>query len=99
MKLHPEVQALSDAMRELEQLLRDHDQSFWADQIARCLQSIDRSDAYGLQSFLALFGGMGSLNDLVLSRDGVTLRDENDRLQMLTTRAWEIASRLQKEAP
>lgn len=97
MKLHPDVQALSDAMHELERLLRDQRQFHWADNVARCVQSVDRSDAYGLRSFLTLFGGMGSLNDLVLWRTDMTLGEENDRLQTLTSAAWEIANRLNSE--
>jgi hypothetical protein len=98
MKLHPDVQALSDVMHELERFLRDQGQAHWADNVARCVRSIDQSDAYGAHSFLALFGGMGSLNDLVLWREGVMLEAENDRLQGLTSKAWDIASRLAREA-
>jgi len=98
MKLHPDVQALSDAMHEVERFLREHEQTYWADEVARSRYAVDQSDAYGLRSFLALFGGMGSLNDLVLSRDQVALQAENDQLHELTARAWKIADRLQREA-
>jgi hypothetical protein len=97
MKLHPDVQALSDVMHELELLLRDQGQAHWADNVLRCVRSIDQSDAYGLRSFLALFGGMGSLNDVALWRDGVMLDAENDRLRGLTSKAWDVASRLVRE--
>ncbi|MDO9166048.1 MAG: hypothetical protein Q7U13_08070 [Rhodoferax sp.] len=97
MELHPDVQALSTAMHELEHFLRAQEHVHWADQILRCLRSIDNSDAYGLNGFLNLFGGMGSLNDLVLWRRDMTLGPENDQLEHLRSRAWELAHQLAQE--
>lgn len=99
MKLHPEVQEFSDALHQLKDFLRAHDQTHWADTIAGCVRAVDHSDARGLQSFLALFGGMGSLNDLVLFRKGVVLVSENDRLQDLVGRAWGMATALVRDLP
>lgn len=99
MKLHPDVQALSDALHQLEDFLRVHDQTHWADAIAGCVRAVDQSDARGLRSFLALFGGMGSLDDLVLSPEKVVLVSENDRLKNLTAKAWGIASALARDLP
>ena len=94
MKLHPEVQALSAALHELEAYLRIHDGPHWASQVARCATWIDESDHYGVQRFLELFGGAGSLNDLVLHRDGTWLVAENDHLQTLIGRAYTLADSL-----
>src|SRR5437868_10253010 len=99
MKLHPDVQAFSDALHQLDDFLRAYDQTHWADAIAGCVRAVDPSDARGVQSFLALFGGMGSLNDLVLSRDDVVLVSENDRLQDLAARAWGMATALARDVP
>jgi hypothetical protein len=44
-----------------------------------------------------MFGGMGSLNDLVLHRDGQWLTTENDQLVALRSKAWELADRLRHE--
>ena len=97
MALHPDVQALSRALHELEAILREQGVPHWADKVARCAQSVDQSDAYGLTRFLSLFGGMGSLNDLVLQRGGVALTHENDELDRLRERAWNLANSLQHE--
>lgn len=38
----------------------------------------------------ALFGGMGSLNDLVLQRDGIALVVENDEFDMLREELYQL---------
>lgn len=96
MHLHPEVQSLLNAMRALEAFLIDHD-DFWAANVRRAADEIAKSDAHGLQRFLGLFGGMGSLNDLVLYHDGVPLAGENVQLASLTRKAWRLAEDLRHE--
>ena len=97
MKLHPDVEALLVAMRALEQCLAGRSDA-WADHVRRAADEVAQSDAHGVQRFLGLFGGMGSLNDLVLHRDGKPLAAENDELRRLRTRAWELAHALRHEA-
>ena len=96
MILHPDVQALLDAMRALETHLQDKS-DFWSANIQRAADEVARSDAHGLQRFLGCFGGMGSLNDLVLHKNGVPLDRENDQLERLRERAWTLAERLRHE--
>ena len=97
MTLQPDVQAFANLLREIEALLREHNQTHWAAQIARCVASIERSDAHGLQRFLSFFGGMGSLNDVLLCRDEEPLAAENDRLRALVGRAYEGGRRLARD--
>jgi hypothetical protein len=97
MTLHPEVQALLDDLRSLERLLARHDE-FWAAHIRASADEIAHSDAHGLRRLLGLFGGMGSLNDLVLQQGGTPLLAENDELDALRTSAWEKAYALRREA-
>lgn len=97
MELHPEVQTLLDAMRALEKHLSAHD-AFWAEKVRRAADEVAASDAHGLRRFLGLFGGMGSLNDLVLHRDGQPLGKETMQLDALTSEAWRLAQDLGREA-
>jgi hypothetical protein len=90
MTLRPDVQACANLLHEIEAILTEHKQTFWASKIASCLVSIQKSDAYGLHQFLSFFGGMGSLNDVVLSR-------ENDRLRTLLTCAYEAGRHLERD--
>ncbi|MGQ7830432.1 DUF6966 domain-containing protein [Altererythrobacter sp. Z27] len=96
MELHPDVQAFLDALRALQCHLEDFDAP-WADQVRRAADEVSRSDARGLQRFLGFFGGMGSLNDLVLSRDDAKLMVENDKLDALRSKAWDLANNLRHE--
>lgn len=96
MQLHPDVQALLDAMRALEAHL-EHFDGFWAGHVRRAADEVAKSDAHGVQRFLALFGGMGSLNDVVLHRDGKPLPVENDQLANLRSKAWVLAHNLRDE--
>lgn len=97
MSLHPDVQALLDAMRELEQFLKQQDEGFWSAYVARAAALVSRSDAYGLERILGAYGGMGSLNDLVLHRSGESLTTENDQLDALRAKVWNLAHRLRHE--
>lgn len=96
MKLHPEVEALLGAMRGLQRHLEGLD-DFGADHVRRAGDEVAASDAHGLQRFLGFFGGMGSLNELVLWRDGAPLGAENDRLEALRDEAWSLAHALRRE--
>lgn len=96
MDLHPEVAELARRLLRLEEHLAENGAVHWATMISRCRLSIERSDAWGLHGFLAMFGGMGSLNDLVLQQDGNILQAENDRLQVLRGDAWGLADKLKR---
>lgn len=87
MTLDPDAQAFADRLRQIERLLRDNGCASWAADVGGCANRVERRDAYGARRFLSLLGGMGSLNDVVLSRDGTPLRDENDQLHALIDQA------------
>lgn len=92
-KLHPEVQQLADYLGNLVALLRrngSQSADFWAGRLETCRQSILRSDAYGLQMFMASFGGMGSLNDFYLNQG-------NGEFDKLLGEAWQLGQRLERE--
>jgi flagellar motor switch protein FliN/FliY len=94
--LHPEVAALLDAMRELAFHLEGRN-DFWAANVNRAADEVAKSDAHGVKRFLSFFGGMGSLNDLVLCAHGTPLIFENEKLQASRSKAWELASALRRE--
>lgn len=96
-KLHHDVAQLAALMRAVERHLRDGNSAHWAEQVARCADIVEQSDSYGLDRFLGLFGGMGSLNDVVLHRDDVLLDHENNELHRLLNEAFELARRLKRE--
>jgi hypothetical protein len=98
MTLHPDVEQLAIRLGRLEDHLAKNGASNWATSISRCRAAVENSDARGLGSFMGMFGGMGSLNDLVLHRNGTPMVEENDQLQRLKNDAWSLAHRLHNEA-
>jgi hypothetical protein len=84
--MHPDIEALVQKLREAEKVLRAYHESRWADWLASDADRIHRLDFYGVEHLLSAFGGMGSLNDVVLQhRDGAVwqclLRKTNALMQ------------------
>jgi uncharacterized protein DUF6966 len=86
MPLHPDIQELLDAMRALQSHLENVD-DVWAARVRKAADEVAKSDAHGLQRFLGFFGGMGSLSDVALHREGDALRRE----------AWALADALRRQ--
>ncbi|WP_179145281.1 hypothetical protein [Rhizobium sp. RU36D] len=99
MALHPDIAAFARALRDLEAHLRTHGAPSWAQEIARCADLVEQSDYYGVVRFFGLFGGMGSLSDLVLQRDGRIFSRENEELQAFITRSYSLAEELRRDQP
>ncbi|WP_438823016.1 DUF6966 domain-containing protein [Novosphingobium cyanobacteriorum] len=83
-------------MRALELFLSDKNE-FWAGNVGRAADEVANSDVHGLRRFLSYFGGMGSLNDLFLHRNGTPLGWENDHLASLVRRAWHLGNELRDQ--
>ncbi|MGG6893736.1 DUF6966 domain-containing protein [Rhizobium sp. BR 315] len=97
MKLHPDVSYFADLLRRIENHLARYEEAQWAAMIGSSRASVERSDTWGVYSFLAMFGGMGSLRDLVLQHDGMILTAESDELYEMLGEAWELGTRLKRE--
>ncbi len=98
MTLHPDIQTLVDSLQEMSALLRrydDHDP--WAARLDRCRSFIAQSDLYGVSQLRALYGGMGSLNDVVLQRNGQMPVEDNERFDELRARAGTLASQFLRD--
>ena len=78
---------------ELAALLLAHSEARWAEWVAKDAALVRRGDAYGLTHFLSAFGGMGSLNDMLLDP-----RSDEKRFHALTSEAWTLATALKREA-
>ena len=64
-------------------LLRRFDHSQWADRFEECSLALPQDKAYALSRLMSLYGGMGSINDVVLYENAKPLLDENNELQGL----------------
>jgi hypothetical protein len=94
MILHPEVARLSQTLEAMVALLKQHGNEGWAEQIERCRSNIARSDFHGIERLLRLYGGMGSLNDVVLQAGRSAPVEANGRFDALRSSAWEQAQAL-----
>ena len=71
------------------ELLRQSEQAQWADALARIQQNQEDCNAVR-NAILALFGGAGSLNDVVLSKDVRPLVQENAEFDQLRSKLYEL---------
>jgi len=60
---------------------------FWADWLGKCCKEIAADDFHGVERLFRAYGGLGPLNDLIVT-------PEQARLQ---ARAWEIAQELKRD--
>jgi hypothetical protein len=101
--MHPEIETLATLLEEAECLLRRHDVTHWAEWLHKDATRIRGLDLYGLEHLLSAFGGMGSLNDLILARpkeDDPSILDtspDDEKFQGLLSRIRELAGRLYRE--
>lgn len=94
MTLQPDVARLAVTLEAMTTLLRLYGNNGWAERLERCRSSIARSDYHGVAQLLRFYGGMGSLNDVILQTAGITPADDNNRFDGLRTAAWEQAHAL-----
>ncbi len=89
-KLHPDVARFAAALNELEDHLRRYGECHWARTVALIRQKAERSDGRCVEEAIMLFGGMGSLNDLILGE----AIEANDTLDRLSSKVWTLAQDL-----
>lgn len=71
------------ALDESVTLLERYDAEHWAEWLRADMRRIASGDRGGLDHLLQAFGGMGSLNDLVLEPTNGAMSDSDDRLDVL----------------
>jgi hypothetical protein len=102
--LTSQLNKLAGELEALVSRLRASGESFWSQRIEDDLHFIKQGDAYGANRFLTYFGGMGSLNDLVLCPENghkVAAADVsrlNDEVRHLLSRAYELAQNFRGSA-
>lgn len=76
----------------------------WASWLEKDAQYIRADDSYGIKHFLSAFGGMGSINDLIIHpMNGHHIKDSeiesiNNQLQTLLSESYDIAYEISSEA-
>lgn len=97
------VDHLASLIEQTAELLKAHGEEHWADWMEADARAIRARDAWGLDHFLAAFGGSGSLRDLIfhpMNGNAETADDgraATEQLDELLTEAYPIALDLERE--
>ncbi|MHC1713199.1 MAG: hypothetical protein AB9872_13710 [Solidesulfovibrio sp.] len=89
----PEIKAIpiiKETLVRMSELLRLFYGSQWADILTNIINNFDSDVPYACCCIKQLYGGMGSLNDIVLYRDGVLLCDESSEFNFLRGKLYEL---------
>jgi hypothetical protein len=103
--LTSQLNALAEALETLVARIRASGESFWSQRIEDDLHFIRQGDAYGANRFLTYFGGMGSLNDLILCAENghkvekADVSRVNDEVRDLLSRAYQLARSIHSLPP
>jgi hypothetical protein len=101
--MHPDVNELAELLDRAKALLSKCGEEHWAQWLAKDSALIKKLDLYGIEHLLSAFGGMGSINDLVIHpANGHSVRDAdignvNELLQALLEKIFALAKRLYGE--
>ena len=100
----PDTVRLVELLDEAAALLRSCGDAHWASWLEKDGKYLRAGDFRGIEHFLGAFGGMGSINDLILhpvnghsvSLDKVD--SVNTKLQSLLSKAAEVAEKMHRDA-
>lgn len=88
------IQDIESVLEKMEALLRLGARDTWADALEVHRFELRAAPSSAVAEILAMYGGMGSLNDLVLYRAGQPLPKENNELDELRSELYELCQRL-----
>jgi hypothetical protein len=93
-------EALANALRDVVDLLERHRERQWTFIIEGLVSRLTEDDPGAIDGILALYGGMGSFNDLyICQQNGHTIDDRevqsvNQRLREVAGRIWRLSTEL-----
>ncbi|MBA4078302.1 MAG: hypothetical protein C0508_24960 [Cyanobacteria bacterium PR.023] len=82
-ELAPDIARMKTVLEKIVNLLRSGDCEDWAATMEKISSEIEENPEYATSRILALYGGMGSFNDIVLCSNDLPLIKENDELDEL----------------
>ncbi|TYL44651.1 MULTISPECIES: hypothetical protein [Dickeya] len=97
--MHPDIKALSRDLQVFIDFLLSVGEKHWAHWFEKNAELIRGSDFRGIEGILSSFGGMGSINDLVIHpMNGHTITEEQIQTANITLRSLlqVVAAKTQK---
>ena len=83
-------QEVRDVLSQMIVLLNHGGASEWARALEIQARDLSSDPDLVVSKILSMYSGMGSLNDVVLYKDGRILKDENDNLDGLRERLYQL---------
>ncbi|MEW7867528.1 DUF6966 domain-containing protein [Aeromonas diversa] len=100
----PKTEELIGVLYELASVLESDGNTHWGGWMRKARSRLLNSDFSGIEYLLSAYGGMGSLNDVVLVqsyKDGVftwtpDYVELNEKFTALSSKAWELADAIKR---
>lgn len=89
-----DVGRVSSALKEMASLLANAGDLSWSQRLDQQAVNILQYGPEESRNILSLYGGMGSLSDVVLHKDGDWLVEENIRFDALRSELYEACNKL-----
>lgn len=88
------IEQIKSTLARMNQLLNSNGYSEWANSIKKLHDQIDGDPYYITRNILRLYGGMGSLNDIVLYKDGQPPIKENNEFDELRSKLYHLCHQI-----
>lgn len=86
--MNNEIESLELIIEKLIALFEEFDLRIWEKSYKNMLLCLQEDSDYAKYQLRISFGGMGSINDLILHRDGIPLIEENNYLNELRNKLY-----------
>lgn len=88
------IQNAEIILKRIVELLRLGQRDDWGNAVEKFLLEIGRSPNTAAAGILSMYGGMGSLNDLILYKNGQPLVAENIELDELRSELYQLCRKI-----
>lgn len=101
--MHPDIQELLVLLEAAQSLLARYGEKHWSNWLEKNARLIKNLDLYGVEQILTAYGGMGSINDLVIHPiNGHQIKESeinsaNEDFESLRTKIYSLAKKLATE--
>lgn len=83
------ISRISLIIAQTADLLRKFGRPEWADKLEKCRVALPHDTTYALSQIVSLYGGAGSINDIVLYDQATPLLNENNELHALLAELYD----------
>jgi hypothetical protein len=101
--MHPEIQELVELLNATKLLLAKYGETQWSEWLAKDSLLIENLDLHGVEHLLSAYGGMGSINDVLIHpANGHKIQEAdvakvNDELRSLLSKVIALSKKLYAE--